>query len=167
MRRLDRHAVRGQWPSESAVATVTLDYDGRHRRRIRLGLDDGGEALLDLDRAVALADGDGLRFESGEWIGVIAAPEAVLEIRARDPRLRVRLAWHLGNRHVPAELSADWVRIRPDHVLREMLVRLGAEVSERRVPFQPERGAYHDSHTHDHTHGHDHEHDHDHDHGPA
>lgn len=173
MRHLHRHAAHGHWPTDEAVATVTLDFDARHRRRIRLDLDGGGEALLDLDRAVALAAGDGLQLESGEWIAVIAAPEPVLEITASEPGLRMRLAWHLGNRHVPAEITADRIRIRPDHVLRDMLEGLGAIVSEKLAPFQPERGAYHGAgaphgHTYDpsHEHGPSHPHDHDHEHDP-
>ncbi|MEZ4278969.1 MAG: urease accessory protein UreE [Myxococcota bacterium] len=161
MRRLRRHAARGHWPTGEAIATVTLDYDARHRRRIRLAFDGGGEALLDLDRAVALAGGDGLQLETGEWIAVIAAPEPILEITAPDPLLRMRLAWHLGNRHVPAELGTDRIRIRPDHVLRDMLVGLGAVVTERIAAFQPERGAYDGaSASHSHSHAHDHDPDH-------
>lgn len=158
MRRLVRAASAGQWPSSAAVATVTLDFDARHRRRIRIDLDGGGgEALLDLERAVALAAGDGLQAESGEWVAVVAAPEPVLEIEAADARLRMRLAWHLGNRHVPAEITADGIRIRPDHVLRAMLEQLGARVREAHVAFQPEGGAYADAtraHAHSHSHAH-------------
>lgn len=187
MRRLVRAAPAGQWPSSAAIATVTLDFDARHRRRIRIDLDDdGGEALLDLERAVALAAGDGLQAESGEWVAVVAASEPVLEIEAADARLRMRLAWHLGNRHVPAEITADGIRIRPDHVLRAMLEQLGARVREAHAAFQPEGGAYADatrahayshahahgeaashahlhSHTHAHSHSHPHPHPHSHD----
>ncbi|MBK7951307.1 MAG: urease accessory protein UreE [Deltaproteobacteria bacterium] len=155
MRRLVRAAPAGDWPSSAAVATVTLDFDARHRRRIRIDLDGGGgEALLDLERAVALAAGDGLQAESGEWVAVVAAPEPVLEIEAADARLRMRLAWHLGNRHVPAEITADGIRIRPDHVLRAMLEQLGARVREAHAAFQPEGGAYAETRrAHVHAHG--------------
>lgn len=169
MRRLVRHAPPGDWPSHAAIASVTLDYDARHRRRIRIVLDGGGamhgEALLDLERAVALAEDDGLQLETGEWIAVKAAPEPVLDVTTPDPHLRLRLAWHLGNRHVPAELMADRIRIRPDHVLRDMLIGLGANVTATVAAFQPERGAYHGMarpHAHDHPHGPAHEHGHTH-----
>lgn len=160
MRRLIRHAPRGGWPEGAAAATVTLDFDARHRRRARLRLDGGGEALLDLERAVAMAAGDGLADGDGFWVRVEAAPEPLLEARAADPALLARLAWHLGNRHVPAEIAADAIRIRPDHVLRDMLARLGAAAEPVERPFQPEGGAYDDRahpHTHDRGHGHGHD----------
>lgn len=172
MRRAVRHAAAGDWPTAEARDTVTLDFDARHRRRVRLDTDGGGEVLLDLPRATAMAAGDGLALEGGGWIAVNAAAEALLEVRSAEPTRFARLAWHLGNRHVPAEISSGVIRIRPDHVLEDMLVGLGAEVTHVTAPFQPEGGAYSGSgsgHTHaDHTHGghthggHGHHHHHDH-----
>lgn len=140
---------------------MTLDFDARHRRRVRLDLDEGGEVLLDLERAVAMAGGDGLEMEDGGWIEVRAAAEPLLEIKAGEPLLFARLAWHLGNRHVPAEIAENLIFIRPDHVLEEMLIKLGAGVRRVHAPFQPEGGAYDDQGHHHHA-PHDHGHDHDH-----
>lgn len=142
----------GSWPEAEAVDSVTLDFDLRHRRRIALTTDAGHALLLDLPKAVALADGDGLRTETGQWVSVRAAAESLLEVSARDPHHLTRLAWHIGNRHVPAEIEAAVIRIRPDHVIAEMLRGLGATVREVHAPFQPERGAYahHGGHGHDH-----------------
>jgi urease accessory protein len=162
MRRLVIHGPKGHWPDAEAKGSVTLDFDARHRRRIRLELDGGGEALLDLKRAVAMAGGDGLATAEGEWILVKAAPEPLVEVSAGDPLLFTRLAWHLGNRHIPAEITASAIRIRPDHVLEEMLVKLGGTVRAVTEPFQPEGGAYED---HGHGHSHDHGHEHGHHHG--
>lgn len=142
------------------VDTITLDETGRHRRRIALRSDGGIEFLLDLPEARLLAHGDGIVLEDGRVIEVRAAPEALYEVRARDARHLVRLAWQLGNRHLPAEIRADAIRIRRDHVIRDMLLGLGAEVVEISAPFSPEGGAYH-------GHGHDHGKDHSHDHGPS
>ena len=167
-RRAIHHHPRGHWPQDTASGSVTLDFDARHRRRVRLDLDDGGEILLDLERAVPMAGGDGLELEDGAWIAVRAAPEPLLEISASDPLLFARLAWHLGNRHVPTEIGAAVIRIRPDHVLEEMLIRLGALVRPVQVAFQPEGGAYdepgHPTHDHHHEHPHDHSHEPPHDH---
>jgi len=164
MHRLVIHGPKGHWPDTEAKGSVTLDFDARHRRRIRLQLDDGGgEALLDLERAVAMAGGDGLATADGEWIAVKAAPEPLVEVTAPDPLLFLRLAWHLGNRHVPAEITREAIRIRPDHVLEEMLVNLGGAARHVNLPFQPEGGAYED-HGHENGHGHSHGHAHDHDH---
>lgn len=164
MLRLVRHGPRGHWPCSEAKSSVTLDFDARHRRRIRLKLDDGGEALLDLERAVPMAGGDGLATESGEWVSVKAAPEPLVEVTAKDQLLLLRLAWHLGNRHVLAEITGQAIRIRPDHVLEEMLANLGGAVRHVTLPFQPEGGAYedhgHGSHGHTHEHVDHHEHHH-------
>jgi urease accessory protein len=170
MLRLVSHGPRGHWPSAEAKTSVTLDFDARHRRRIRLQLDDGSEALLDLERAVAMAGGDGLATADGAWIAVKAAPEPLVEVTASDQLLFLRLAWHLGNRHVPAEITRQAILIRPDHVLEEMLVNLGASARHVTLPFQPEGGAYGDhghgdGHHHEHGHGHGHGYGHDHAHG--
>jgi urease accessory protein len=135
-----RPAVRA-----AAVAdTITLDHGGRHRRRIALVAEGGTAFLLDLAEAAVLEDGDALRLEDGRLVAVRAAPERLVEIRAATPLRLQRIAWHIGNRHVPAELTGDAIYIAEDHVLIEMVRGLGgsAELVER--PFRPERGAYHD-----------------------
>jgi urease accessory protein len=150
----------GRWPRHEASDSVTLDFDRRHRRRLRLATDSGAELLLDLPKAAALAAGDGLRTEGGAWIEVRAAEEPLLEVTCGDAHRLLRLAWHIGNRHVPAEIAPTAIRIRPDHVIAAMLRGLGAAVREIVAPFQPEGGAYAEEggHAHGHHHGHDHEH---------
>jgi urease accessory protein len=142
MRRATEAISAGNRPRDDALDTVTLVFDDRHRRRVRLTTDAGEDLLLDLPEAVALAHGDGLRIEDGGWIAVVAAPESLMEIVSDSPGHLVRLAWHIGNRHLQAELLEDRIRIRPDHVIAEMLRGLGAEVLEVSAPFQPEGGAY-------------------------
>ena len=153
------HRPAGHWPKENAVGTLTLDFDARHRRRIRLTADAGEDILLDLPKAVAMADGDGLQLEDGRWLMVRAAAERIVEIRHRDLNQLARLAWHLGNRHLPTEIRGQVLRIRPDHVIEQMLCCFGAQLTKVHVPFQPEGGAYGD-HGHHHNHsdgGHHHE----------
>src|SRR5215468_11641698 len=111
------HRPTGHWPAEEAAGSLTLDFDSRYRRRMRLTVDDGEELLLDLSEAVAMADGDGLQLDDGRWLRVQAAPELVLEVRHADPRQLVRLAWHLGNRHLPTEIRGGVLCLRPDHVI--------------------------------------------------
>jgi urease accessory protein len=152
------HRPAGYWPKQQRAGTVTLDFDARHRRRIRMVTDQGEEVLLDLPKAVAMADGDGLQLDDGRLLEVGAAAEPVVEIRHRDPGQLARLAWHLGNRHLPIEIRGAALRMRPDHVIEAMLRGFGADLVEMRVPFQPEGGAY-DGHAHDHDHeieGHSH-----------
>ncbi len=145
------HRPAGHWPEESAAGTLTLDFDARHRRRIRLTADQGEDVLLDLPKAVAMADGDGLQLEDGRWLRVQAAAELIVEIRHKDPDQLARLAWHLGNRHLPTEIRTQALRIRPDHVIEDMLHGFGANLVKIQVPFQPEGGAY-GSHRHHHDH---------------
>jgi urease accessory protein len=157
-------AVIGQYHwIEAAIDTVVLDFDDRHRRRMVMTGTRGLEFLLDLENAVALRGGDALVLEDGRRVEVVAAPEPLIEIRGTDPGHLVRLAWHLGNRHLPTQIMAKGLRIRRDHVIEEMVKGLGARVIEIEAPFDPEGGAYapaHQSHAHhDHAHhgcSHDH-----------
>lgn len=160
--------------ADKLVDSVTLDHEGRNRRRIALKAAAGTEFLLDLDRPVVLNDGDALKLEDGRLIGIVAAPQRLLEVKAENPLRLLRVVWHVGNRHTPAEITADALYIEDDHVLAEMVRGLGCTASLVIRPFQPEQGAYaghghhhgHDHHDHhDHGHAHDHHaHDH-HDHG--
>ena len=169
MLRAIEHRTASAWPLDEAADSLTLDYDNRHRRRIRLKTDAGAELLLDLPKAVAMAHGDGLRLEDGRWLGVKAAPEALIEIRSDSAGQFARIAWHIGNRHVPAQIMDGAIRIRPDHVMEAMVAGLGGQMWRLDAPFQPEGGAYvggGQSHSHDHaSHHHDHEHAHAHGHG--
>ena len=142
MKRAIEAAASGAWPETEIVGAVTLDYDARHRRRIRIVCDDQEPVLLDLEKAVALREGDGLRVETGGWIAVRAADEDLVEIRAGTARILHRIAWHLGNRHCPAEIHADRLYMRRDHVIEAMLDGLGARLTPIRRPFDPEGGAY-------------------------
>jgi urease accessory protein len=166
--------VHGQhrW-TEPPADTVVLDFDDRHRRRMAMTGTRGLEFLLDLENAVALRGGDALVLEDGRLIEVVAAPEPLIEIRGADPQHLVRLAWHLGNRHLPTQIMPKGLRIRRDHVIEAMVKGLGARVIEIEAPFDPEGGAYAGGHAHagerdpHHHAGHDHaSHDHSsHDHG--
>jgi urease accessory protein len=186
--------VRGQHRFvEPPADTVVLDFDDRHRRRMAMTGTRGLAFLLDLESAVALRGGDALVLEDGRLVEVVAAPEPLVEIRCNDPQHLVRLAWHLGNRHLPTQITARSLRIRRDHVIEEMVRRLGARLTEIEAPFDPEGGAYaghahaagetndhaghgrssddhadHRGHGHHHGDGHDHHHHHgehcDHDH---
>ena len=172
----------------AAADTVVLDFDDRHRRRMAMTGTRGLEFLLDLEEAVALRGGDALVLEDGRLIEVVAAPEPLVEIRGADPHHLVRIAWHLGNRHLPTQIVGKGLRIRRDHVIEDMVRGLGARVIVIEAPFDPEGGAYaggghaghghghdhhahhshdhhhhdHDKHDHDHHYGHSHAHDHGH-----
>jgi urease accessory protein len=142
MRRAIAVHSRDSWPQERAVDTVTLAFLDRHRRRIRLVADSGDAFLLDLPRARHLAEGEGLELDGGDFIRVRAAPEAVLEVAADDAESLLRIAWHLGNRHLPLQVVGDRLRIRADHVVADMIGGLGARVVRLEAPFDPEIGAY-------------------------
>ena len=150
MRRAIAVHHRGDWPETAALDTVTLAYLDRHRRRIRLVADSGEIFLLDLSRAHHLADSDGLELDGGGFIRVRAAAEPVLEIEAKDHTALLRIAWHLGNRHLPLQVVDDRVRIRADHVIAEMVTPLGGRLIARNAPFDPETGAYSSGEAHHH-----------------
>lgn len=156
----------GQWAGPAATS-ITLAFDDRHKRRIRM-VDDGGQPfLLDLPDAVLLGEGDGLVLDSGAVIAVRAAPEPVADIVCRDAAHAARIAWHIGNRHTAIQvLSGGNLRIADDHVLVAMAEGLGGCVLRHVAPFQPEPGAYAQAPaSHDHGHGQNHGHDHSHSHG--
>ncbi len=163
---LHAHSVLapGAWSGEPADAVV-LDYDERYRRRVAMTGVGGLGFLLDLPEAVMLRAGDGLKLEDGRIVEVVAAPESLVEIRAADTAALTRIAWHLGNRHLPTELLRTSLRIRRDPVIEEMARGLGGAVVAIEAPFNPEGGAYVRAPAHDHGHEHEHEHEHhDHDH---
>jgi urease accessory protein len=150
MRRAIAVHHRGDWPETAALDTVTLAYLDRHRRRIRLVGDSGEIFLLDLSRAHHLADSDGLELDGGGFIRVRAAAEPVLEIEAEDRAALLRIAWHLGNRHLPLQVLDDRVRIRADHVIAEMVTLLGGRLIVGDAPFDPETGSYSSGEPHHH-----------------
>src|SRR5580700_2143450 len=170
-----------RWQDPPADAVV-LEFDDRHRRRMAMTGTRGLEFLLDLESAVALRGGDALVLDDGRLIEVVAAPEPLVEIRGNDPHHLVRVAWHLGNRHLPTQVMSKGLRIRRDHVIEAMVKGLGARIIEIEAPFDPEGGAYaggghthaptreahdhagddHSSHAHGGDHHHDHGHHHDH-----
>ena len=156
----------GHWPQGARADTVTLLFDDRYRRRLRMLGDGGLDFLLDLVEPIVLHTGDGLRLEEGGYVEVRAAEEDLVEVRGRDAASFARLAWHLGNRHLPAQIEGDRILIRDDHVIVDMLKGLGATVRHVSAPFNPEGGAYgqhnHDT-AHPHAHGHHHHHHGDHD----
>jgi urease accessory protein len=134
--------------THAAADTVVLDFDDRHRRRMAMTGTRGLEFLLDLENAVALRGGDALVLEDGRLIEVVAAAEPLVEIRGADPLQLVRVAWHLGNRHLPTQIMPKGLRIRRDHVIEAMVKGLGARIIEIEAPFDPEGGAYASSHAH-------------------
>src|SRR5712672_3114985 len=128
LHRASIHRPAGHWPNAAAAGALTLDFDARHRRRISMATDQGEEVLLDLPTAVAMADGDGLQLDDGRWLKVQAALELTVEVSHNDPGQLMRLAWHLGNRHLPTEVQNQVLRIRPDHVIENMLHHFEADL---------------------------------------
>ncbi|XYD10346.1 urease accessory protein UreE [Methylobacterium sp. NMS12] len=138
------------------VDRVVLDHGDRHRRRVAMRGAGGLGFLLDLPEPAVLEDGDALVLQDGRLVWVEAAPERLLEIRAPSDHALKRLIWHIGNRHIAAEIGPDAVWIAHDHVLAEMVRGLGGTAEPVERPFRPEGGAY--SGDHGHGHGYDHPH---------
>jgi urease accessory protein len=156
--------VRGQ---------LKLPFEARQKSRLRTRLVSGEEVGLMLPRGDILRGGDLVTASDGRVIEVVAEPEKVLHVECETPAGLAKAAYHLGNRHVPVQVGDGFLRLAADHVLEEMLTKLGAKVSAREAPFEPEAGAYagghhqhdemgHGGKIHDHHHDHDHPHERDH-----
>ena len=148
-------------PEEAVGASLTLAYDFRKRSRQRVKLDDGRPVALLLPRGTLLRNGDRLRLGESEVVLVKAAPESVSTVTAADLVQLARVAYHLGNRHVPLQVGPGWLRYQHDHVLDAMVQGLGATVTPELAPFEPEGGAHSgaaEAHGHAHSHHHTHEH---------
>lgn len=158
--------------------TAVLQHDERHLRRKAIKLTDGSKVLADFPEPVVLIAGDELLLDNGAVVTIVAADEPLYQIEARSDAHLTQLAWHIGNRHLPAAIEANRILILRDHVIKAMLTGLGATVHEIMAPFNPIRGAYaghepghqhshqhsHQSgHGHGHAHGHGHSHHHHHD----
>jgi urease accessory protein len=134
-------------PAQAVQGVVVLSAEERLRSRYRCQTQDGTELLLSLPRGTVLHEGDLLTTETVDWwVRVLAKAEPVLKVEAKSPLDLLRVTYHLGNRHVPLEVTAKALKLSPDPVLREMLEHLGATVTESIEPFYPEMGAYHHAH---------------------
>lgn len=122
--------------------TLTLPYEQRQKSRLRVTLDNGEEAALQLTRGSVLHNGQLLRAANGALVRICAAPESVSTAYANNPVLLIKAAYHLGNRHVAVQIGKNWLRYLSDHVLDEMVHQLGLRVVNGCAPFEPEAGAY-------------------------
>jgi urease accessory protein len=143
-----RKLYRASGWSGPALA-CTLGYDDRFLRRKVLTADDGLRFLVDLDHTESLDQGDALELGDGRLIEIRAADEALTEVTGPD---LVRLAWHVGNRHTPCQIEPARLLIQRNHVMADMLTRLGASLRDVTEPFTPEGGAYGHGRTHGHAH---------------
>ena len=174
--------VRGAYQLQ-VKGQLKLPFEARQKSRLHTRLVSGEEVGLMLPRGEILRGGDLVTASDGRVIEIISQEEKILHIEASSPQALAKVAYHLGNRHVPVQVGETFLRITEDHVLEEMVRKLGAKVSHVEAPFEPEAGAYagghhqhdemghggkihdhHDDHEHAHDHGHNHDHDHDHHH---
>lgn len=151
MAKATSHAHAGHY-SGTPYDHVTLAHDERHLRRKLLTLSGGDQVLVDFPAAVALAHEDVLMLEDGRLVEIRAANEALYEITAKTPEHLSKLCWHIGNRHLSAQIEQHRILIQKDHVIKDMLTHLGADVRDISAPFTPEHGAYHTHETHGHSH---------------
>jgi urease accessory protein len=135
---------------------LKLPFERRQKSRQRATLVSGEEVAIELPRGQVLRGGDWVVASDGRAIEVVASPEKVMHVECDSPEALARAAYHLGNRHVPVEVGAGWLRIADDHVLGRMLDVLGAKVTTLETAFEPEAGAYgagHHHHDNESTHG--------------
>jgi len=147
---------------QPVIDTVILDYAERSAQKLAVTGVKGGRFEIDLAQATRLATDDALVLEDGSLVEVVAAPEPLIEARAADLAQLARLAWHLGDRHLPAQLFANRIRVRVEPGTEDLLKALGARLVRIEAPFEPEGGAYASAHGHEHAHDHHHGHAHGH-----
>ena len=153
---------------------LELPFETRQKSRFKAKLASGEEVGVMLPRGEILRGGDLVTASDGRVFEIVSQPEELLNVECATPAGLAKIAYHLGNRHVPVEIGEGYLRLADDHVLERMLEGLGATIGRKTAPFEPEAGAYggaghergaakiHDHHS---DHGHDHDgHDHDHDH---
>src|SRR6516225_6070826 len=148
MLRVEKYAAP-ELQNTPSIRRLSLPFEIRQKSRFRAILEDGSEAAIFLPRGSNLADGDLLEADDGSLIRIVAAPERVLYVTASSSHALTRAAYHLGNRHTPVELGKGFLKLGNDSVIKEMLLRLGMQVQEANLPFQPEAGAYGGGHRHD------------------
>lgn len=136
-------------PHGPVSAQIALDYEGRFLRRKVLKTHEGQSLLVDLPKTTSLDHGGVLVLEDGREVEIVAAPEDLLEVTGEN---LPRIAWHIGNRHTPCQVEDGRLLIQRDHVIRDMLEKIGASVREVVEPFTPEGGAYGHGRTHGHAH---------------
>ncbi len=131
---------------DATPLTLPLTAEERTRSRHWFETTEGQSVYLHLPRGTVLRDGDWLRSDDGVVVRVMAKPEPVLTVMAESPLALLQAAYHLGNRHVPLEITSTYLRLAPDSVLQRLLEQRGLRVIEEIQPFQPEAGAYGHSH---------------------
>lgn len=161
MRRVVR--VVGSGP-RAPVDSVILKADQRRLQTAHLIGVNGTPIGVMLPEPVLLRNGDALELDDGSVVDIVIEPEPLVEIRGKDITHLARLAWHLGDRHVPVQVLSNRLRMRPDGALEALLQSLGARLNAIEAPFDPEGGAYVSRPSHDHAHDHDHDHPHGHEH---
>jgi urease accessory protein len=129
-------------PQAHADAELQLAFEERRKARQRTTLVTGEEVALFLDRGAILRGGDCLLSDDGQVVRIVAADEALMEVKSVDAGVLARAAYHLGNRHCPVEIGERMLRFPADHVLAEMLLGMGLAVTSISAPFEPEAGAY-------------------------
>ena len=146
MRRATRILAKAELVDATVALHLTLDLEGRRKRRHVVRAEEGEEVLIDLAAPPVLADGDGLVLADGRVALVVAEAEALTAVEAGAGCALVELAWHLGNRHLPVQFAGERLLIRRDHVIEAMLEGLGARLVHVTAPFDPEPGAYDQQH---------------------
>ena len=143
-------------PRGDRIDTLILSAE---QRRLQHGFVFGEKGTcveFDFAEPAQLRTDDVLLLEDGSVVEIVAQAEPLTEVRAELATL-ARLAWMLGDRHVPVQILPNRIRLRRDQALEPLLSAAGGKVTAIEAPFEPEGGAYAPS-AHDHDHGHDHDH---------
>lgn len=140
---VNSHHIAGTWPTEKAKHTITLAASERFLRLKKLKLDDGESININFESVTQVRDNDGLYLDNDEWVKIQASEEKILNVECKSDTHLTLIAWHIGNRHCALQILDNRnIRIENNNVIREMLIKLGANVKIDEDIFEPEPGAY-------------------------
>ena len=138
IKRIRLSDIQGQ-----ATDSITLDAHDRSIRRKLIKTDGGNDVLVDLPLTAYFEDGDHLELDDGTYLEICAAEEDLYEITGSSHAHIAQLAWHIGNRHLSAQIEFNRILMKRDHIIKAMLIGLHATVKDVREQFDPLHGAYH------------------------
>ena len=140
---VNSHHIAGTWPIEMAKHTITLAASERFLRLKKLKLDDGESININFESVTQVKHNDGLYLDNDEWVKIQASEEKILNVECKSDIHLALIAWHIGNRHCALQILDNRnIRIENNNVIREMLIKLGANVKIDEDIFEPEPGAY-------------------------
>lgn len=124
------------------VDTLLLNFEQRQRPEGTHTALRGARIEMALAQSVRLQTDDRLILDDDTLIEIVARPEPLYEVRAASSSDLARIAWMLGDRHLPVDISERRLRVRRDPAVSVLLSDATVRIVAIDAPFEPEGGAY-------------------------